>query len=218
MKNAIFLPVGLILLITLSVGFRSDRSLITSGNGLIITRPLGYMEKLDGDQLIETLILQRFNFNKALIKNGFDPKKETPKAISIINSSSASIISFSGFDYLVKQNKVIGINGIQLSSSALATITDKIVKLDQMQQYCCIQANLAYKQENRDLNTVKTLDRQYFAALKAFRSVTSNIADLANKSNPSLAIVTAVAQIKMPDVKMIGTTTDLNGSYVAKIK
>jgi len=218
MKNAISLSLGLTLLLIISMGFRWDKNLIISCVVPNETLSLAKLEKVDGDQLIETLILQRFNFNKAVIKNGFDPKKETPKAISIINNSPTSIISFSGFDYLVKQNKVISVNGIQLSPAALATITDKVVKLDQMQQYCCAQANLVYKREKRDLNTIKTLDRQYFAALRAFRLITSNIAGLANKSDASLAIETAVAKTKLPDIKIIETKTDYKSGYVAEIE
>jgi hypothetical protein len=218
MKNAILLPLGLTVLITISMGFRSDKMLISSGNVVAITRPLASLEKVDGDQLIETLILQRFNFNKALIKDGFDPQKQFPKAISIINSSVAGIVSFNGFDYFVKQNRVIGVNGIGLSPSALATITEQMFKLDQMQQYCCVQANLEYKRETRNLNEIKALDRQYFAALRAFKLVTSNIADLASKSSASLDIEIAVAKIKLPDIKIIGMKTENKGSYVAEIK
>jgi hypothetical protein len=218
MKNVLILPLAFVFLLTINMGFRSDKILKYNIDAGHETQPMPKLEKLDGDQLIETLLLQRFNFNKELIKNGFDPKKEMPKAISILNSSPASIISFCGFDYLVKQNKVMGVNGIQLSASALATITEKIVNLDQIQQYCCMQANLVYKRENRDLNEIKALDRQYFAALKAFRLVTSNIADHANRSNASLAIETAVAKIKMPDVKIIETKINYQGGYIAEIK
>ncbi|KQM78142.1 hypothetical protein ASE74_15680 [Pedobacter sp. Leaf216] len=199
------------------MGFRSDKNLIFKGNKLNETLPVAKLEKVDGDQLIETLILQRFNFNKSIIKNGFDAKIESPKITSIINNGPASIVSFSGFDYLVKKNKVIGVNGIELSPSALATITEKVVKLDQMQQYCCAQANLANKREKRDLNTIKTLDRQYFAALRAIRLITENIADLATKSNASFAIETAVAKTRIPDIKIIETKTDYKGGYVAEV-
>jgi len=218
MKNAILLPLGLTLLITIVSGFRSDKVLIANNHAEDSVARLTSEEKVDGDQLIETLILQRFNFNKALIKNGFDPNKEFPKSLSIVNSSPTRTISFNGFDYLIRKNKVIDVKNIRLSESALATITAKIVALDLMQQYCSIQANLAYRNEKRDLNNIKTLDRHYFAALRAFKIVTSNIANLASKSNASVAIETAVAKIKMPDVKMISTKTERNGSYVAEIE
>jgi hypothetical protein len=174
--------------------------------------------RVDGDLLIEALLAQRFNFNKALIKDGFDPKKQLPKAISIINSAPTGTISFSGFDYSIRGNKVVGVKGIKLSPSALVTITEKVVKLDQIQQFCSAQVNLAYKQENRDLNAIKTLDRHYFAALKAIKSVTFNIAKLAKKPNTSITIEMSVGKIKLPDIKVIGMKTENKGSYVAEIE
>jgi hypothetical protein len=77
---------------------------------------------------------------------------------------------------------------------------------------------LEYKRETRNLNEIKALDRQYFAALRAFKLVTSNIADLASKSNASLDIEIAVAKIKLPDIKVTGIKTENKGSYVAEIK
>jgi hypothetical protein len=219
MKNAISISFGLILCTVISIGCSSNKKLVNHYNiGLTSIEPLEDQERVDGDKLIETLFAQRFNFNKTLIKYGFDPKKQLPKSISIINSAPTSTISFNGFDYLIKQNKVVAVKGIKLSPSALVVITEKVVKLDQIQQYCSAQVNLAYQQRNRDLNTIKELDRQYFTTLRTIKLVTSNIAGLAKKPNASVSIEMSVAKIKLPDLKVIGMKTENKGGYVAEIE
>lgn len=172
----------------------------------------------DGNQLIDSLLANRFNYNKALIEDGFNSKKQLPKPTAIINNTQLKTISFNGLNYLVRDGKVIDIKGLKLSASVLSIITEKLANLDQIQQYCCEKANLEYQQKNRDMNAIKTLDRQYFAALKTIKLVTSNITKLATKPNTSITIEVSVAKIKPPNVKVISMKTVNKGSYVAEIK
>ncbi len=169
-------------------------------------------KKVNGDQLIEAMLAERFLFNKMLIRNGFNAQNQYPKVISILNREAVTV-SFNGLDYSIMQNKIVGIKGIKLSLSALTTLTEKMVKLDQNQQYYCEQANLAYHVKNRDLQTIKTFDRQYFAALRNIRLITHNIAEMARKPNPSVSIEISIAKIKLPDSKI-----EFKKSYVAEVE
>jgi len=119
-------------------------------------------------------------------------------------------------DYLVEHRKVMGIKKVNLSISALTAITEKVMHLDLLQQYCCEKANLEYQQKNRNLNAIKTLDRQYFAALNTLKSITSNIAAEAQKRNVSVSIEMLLAKIKLPDIKIPGMKT--KGNYVARME
>jgi hypothetical protein len=171
-------------------------------------------ERIDGNQLIDSLLANRFSYNKALIEDGFNSKKQLPKPTAIINNSPLKIISFNGLNYLVKDDKVVDIKGFKLSVSALSIITEKLASLDQIQQYCCEKANLEYQQKNRDMSAIKTLDRQYFAALNTLKNITSSIATEARKRNASISIELSVAKIRLPDIKNLGMKT--KRIYVAK--
>ncbi|MGN8056537.1 hypothetical protein ACTJKN_09710 [Pedobacter sp. 22163] len=173
-------------------------------------------ERMDGNQLIDSLLADRFSYNKALIEYGFNSKKQLPKPTAIINNSPLKTISFNGLNYLVMGGKVIDIKGLKLSASALSIITEKLASLDQIQQHCCEKANLEYQQKNRDMNAIKTLDRQYFAALNTLKNITSSIAIEARKRNASVSIEMSLAKIKLPDIKNPGLKTKRN--YVAKIE
>lgn len=202
MKNAVPLSLLITLFMLLHTSCNSNKNLIAQ-NSIDPSLPEKFKPagKLNGDQLIEAMLTQRFMFNKMLIKNGFDPQKQYPRVISILDIASAGTISFNGFDYIIRQNKIVGVKGIKLSLFALTTLNGKMMKLDQIQQYCSEQANLAYQVKKRNLETIKALDRQYFAALRSMRKITSSIATLARKPNPSVSIEIVIAKIKLPDGK-----------------
>lgn len=170
----------------------------------------------DGNQLIDSLLADRFSYNKALIEDGFNSKKQFPKPAAIIINTPLKTMSFNGLTYLVKDDKVVDIKGLKLSSSALSIITEKLANLDQIQRYCCEKSNLEYLQENRDMSAIKTLDRQYFAALNTLKNITSSIATEARKRNASISIEMSLAKIKLPDIKNLSMKTKRN--YVAKIE
>lgn len=206
MKNKSLPFLGFILFICISCN---------SNKNLIVAHAIGTSEQIkDGNQLIDSLLADRFSYNKALIKDGFNSKKQLPKPTAIINNTPLKTISFNGFDYLVMDDKVIEIKGLKLSVSALSIITEKLANLDQIQQYCCEKANLEYQHKNRDINAIKTLDRQYFAALNTLKNITSSIATKARKRNASISIEMSLAKIKLPDMKLLGVKS--KGTYVAK--
>jgi hypothetical protein len=119
-------------------------------------------------------------------------------------------------NYLVKNDKVIDIKGLKLSASALSIITEKLSNLDQIQYNCCEKANLEYQQKNRDMNAVKTLDRQYFAALNTLKNIISSIATEATKRNASVSIEMSLAKINLPHIKNPDMKAKRN--YVAKVE
>lgn len=210
MKNKSLPLLGFVLFICISC--RSNENLI-----VVHTIGTSTSEQIkDGNQLIDSLLADRFSYNKALIEDGFNSKKQLPKPSAIINNTPLKTISFNGLNYLVKDDKVVDIKGLKLSVSALSVITEKLANLDQIQQYCCEKANLEYQQKNRDINAIKTLDRQYFAALNTLKNITSSIAIKARKQNASISIEMSLAKIKLPDIKLLGMKS--KGTYVAKME
>jgi hypothetical protein len=141
------------------------------------------IDRLNGNDMIERLSTQRNEF----IKN---PKKnELPKAEYIINRNNLTIITFNGLDYFVKDNRVIGIQGLNLSEDVLAQITQKLVLLDSVQYSYGEQSDADFQK-----------DRLFFLSLKMLSSTTRDIAALTKTTNPSLNVENNVAKMRLPNV------------------
>jgi len=209
MKNKILPFLGFILFICFSCNSTKN---LTASHAIGTTA----QQIKDGNQLIDSLLADRFSYNKALIQDGFNSEKQLPKPTAIINNTPLKTISFNGLNYLVKDDKVVDIKGLKLSASALSIITEKLTYLDQIQYNYCEKANLEYQHKNRDMNAIKTLDRQYFAALNTLKNIISSIATEARKRNASVSIEMSLAKIKLPDI--INPDMKTKRNYVAKIE
>ncbi|RDC55146.1 hypothetical protein DU508_18520 [Pedobacter chinensis] len=157
-------------------------------------------EKIDGNQIIEVLFKERYLFNKNLIRHS-NRIAQLPQTRFILKGNQ-SVITFDGHDYLFNNGQIVEIKGVQLSKAALTAITERITLLDRIQKDCSESVNAEYNRENRDLQYIKAIDRQYFSALKQLSSITANIAAKARKPNASITIEMAMAQINIPDVSV----------------
>ncbi|NMN36209.1 hypothetical protein [Pedobacter sp. SG918] len=153
-----------------------------------------HIDKLNGNDMIERLAAQRNAFNKTHLKNNL------PKAEYIINRNNLTLISFNGLDYYVKNNRVIGIQGLNLSDKVLNQITDKLVLLDSIQFNQSERSNIEYVSPNADFQKIRNIDRQFMLTLKMLSSTVRDIAALAKNENPSLTVETNVAKMRLPNV------------------
>lgn len=106
----------------------------------------------------------------------------------IINRNNLTIITFNGLDYFVKNNRVIGIRGLDLSEEVLDQITAKLVLLDNVQYNYSERATTEYD------------NRLFLLSLKMFSSTTRDIAALAKAENPSLNVENNIAKMRLPNV------------------
>jgi len=106
----------------------------------------------------------------------------------IINRNNLTIITFNGLDYFVKNNRVIGIRGLDLSEEVLDQITAKLVLLDNVQFNYSERATTEYD------------NRLFLLSLKMFSSTTRDIAALAKAENPSLNVENNIAKMRLPNV------------------
>ncbi|WP_316847224.1 hypothetical protein [Pedobacter psychrodurus] len=144
------------------------------------------IEKLNGNDMIERLASQRNEFNKNR-KNA-----KLPKAEYIINRNNLTIITFNGLDYYVKNNRVIGIQGLNLSDEALVQITEKLVLLDSVQYSYSEKSDVDFQNE-----------RLFLLSLKMLSTTTRDIAALAKTNNPSLNVENNIAKMRLPNVDKI---------------
>jgi len=152
---------------------------------------------VDGDALMKKLLSQRYEFNKALIKNGASELVNLPKSEAIFNRKHLTTVHFNGLDYVVKDNNIVAVKGLNLSAGCLAAITEKLLLLDRTQMYYTEKSNQQYAFSNRDLVYIKTLDRNYFSTLMLLENITTKVAGLVNKDNASLAIETTLSKSKV---------------------
>jgi hypothetical protein len=136
------------------------------------------VDRINGNDMIERLITQNKNH-----KNGNLPQSEY-----IINRNNLTILTFNGLEYLVKNNRVIKIQGLELSEDVLEQITEKLVLLD----------NVQYNYSERA--TTEYYDRLFLLSLKMLSSTTRDIAALAKTGNPSLNVENNIAKMRLPNV------------------
>ena len=152
------------------------------------------IEKLDGNAIIKRLADQHNSYNKNLSNNNF------PKEEYIINRKNLTLISFNGLDYYVKNNKVIAIQGLNLSDNVLNQITDKLVVLDSIQFNLCACSNAEHFNPNADLQKIRNIERKFMLTLKMLSSTVRDIATIAKKENQSLTIETSIAKMRLPNI------------------
>lgn len=137
------------------------------------------IKKIEGDSLIERLSKNRYNFIKSRIRGA---KQAPPEPVSIIKGDTL-IITFSGLDYYITNQKLVSISGLPLSQTTLAFIQEKITYLDHTQIMNATKANAVINSTKCNLTEVKTHDRKYFEALSLLQDLTLKISDMVKQEN-----------------------------------
>jgi hypothetical protein len=148
------------------------------------------IERLNGNDMIGRLISQRNEFNKSRKNVKF------PKAEYIINRNNLAIITFNGLEYFVKNNRVTGIQGLNLSDEVLAQITQKLVLLDSVQYSYSEKSDIDFQNE-----------RLFLLSLKMLSTTTRDIAALTKTNNPSLNVENNIAKMRLPNVDKTSETS-----------
>lgn len=152
------------------------------------------IEKVNGNEMIKRLADQRIAFNKNRSNHNL------PKAEYIINRSNLTIINFNGLDYYVKNNRLTGIKGLNLSDSVMNQITAKLILLDGIQYEQSELLNNEHVNPNSNLQKIWYMDRQFMLTLKILSSTVRDIAALTKNENPSLTVETNVAKMRLPNI------------------
>ncbi|WP_406826355.1 hypothetical protein [Pedobacter sp. KACC 23697] len=184
--------IALILLIIIS---SSTTSYILAQNKQIKQADIcAELEKVNGNEMIKRLADQRIAFNKNRSNHNL------PKAEYIINRSNLTIINFNGLDYYVKNNRLTGIKGLNLSDSVMNQITAKLILLDGIQYEQSELLNNEHVNPNSNLQKIWYMDRQFMLTLKILSSTVRDIAALTKNENPSLTVETNVAKMRLPNI------------------
>lgn len=155
------------------------------------------VNRINGNECIKHLLFDRFQYNKSLIKHS-TKEHHIPKSKSVLENNS--MIVFSGYEYVIRNHQIVEIKGIIMSDSTLALVSEKLILIDKLQKECSEIANKELGRKDKNLQYIKAVDRQFFAALNQLSSITSSIAKIARKPNVSAAIQMAAKQINVPQV------------------
>ncbi|AZI27602.1 hypothetical protein EA772_20475 [Pedobacter sp. G11] len=154
--------------------------------------------KINGNSLIENLLTQRDAFTKSLNKS--NEVVALPQAQYIFDRDQQTTITFNGLDFVIRDNEVLAIKGLNLSKEVLTQITEKLVFLDRVQFYYAQKSNLTYLNPNADVQEVKFLDKQFISSLKIFNTTVKDIAALAKTENPSFSVETNISKMRQPNI------------------
>lgn len=156
--------------------------------------------KVNGDNVIDRLIAQRREFNNSRSNSGAVQLNKLPNPEYIFSRNGLTTITFDGLDYVISDNQVIGIKGLDLSKEVLAQITDKLLLLDKVQFDYCEKSNQEYLNANPDFQNIRNIDRWFFTSLKILNTTVNDIASFAKKPNPSVSLTANVAKMTRPNI------------------
>ena len=156
--------------------------------------------KLNGDNLIDKLIAQRREFNNSRSNSGTVQLDKLPNPEYIFSRNGLTTITFDGLDYMILDNHVIEIKGLDLSEEVLAQITDKLLLLDKVQFDYCEKSNREYLNGNTNFQNVRNIDRWFFTSLKILSTTVTDIASFTKKPNPSVSVATNIAKMPRPNI------------------
>ncbi|TCD10359.1 hypothetical protein EZ449_11115 [Pedobacter frigidisoli] len=195
----------LVLTLISSLAITSDKLFAQTASTVNYTIATVNFESINGDILIENLVNTRHEFNKNLTKYNKVNTTNLPKAEYIFNKENLTTFTFEGLDFLMKDNQVLGIKGLNLSNEVLAQITDKLIFLDRVQFYYAEKLNNEYLDPSDDVQTIKYTDRQFFLSLKILSTTLKDIAAFTKTANPSLAVAINVSKMREPNIdKSVG--------------
>lgn len=151
-------------------------------------------ERIDGNNLIKNMISAKHEFNKKR-KSETVLLSELSTPQHILNRNKPTIITFDGLDYLIHNNCVLAVKGFNLPDDVLNQMTEKLSFLDQVQFEYNQRINMAYVNEEDNVQNIRNLDKWYLLTLRILSSTVNDIAALTKKHDASSL---AANLIKMP--------------------
>jgi len=161
-------------------------------------------EHVNGNELIKKMILAQHALNKNCnAENAVSANLSSPKYI--FNKVKPTVISFDGLDYLVQNNCVLAVKGLNLSDNALSQITEKLSFLDQVQFGYNEKINQAYCNENNS-QKIRNLNKWYLLTLRIISTTVNDFASLAKKYDAT-TFAENLAKLPVPNIDAVAAPT-----------
>lgn len=149
---------------------------------------------------IQSLVEARIDFNKTLIKSREISKAKLPKPQYIFNQLTLCNVSFEGLNFSMENRRIVAINEIPLSRSALNIINERLMVLDKMQYAYSEGSNHEYLAGQKNSHVAFNNDRQFFAVLKSLKATLEEIGKMTKEDNNSLVMERNLANWKQPNI------------------
>lgn len=165
--------------------------------------PLSFevQEHVNGNELIQKMIAEKRKYNRNHNAEKV-PVLPTPK--HILNRSKPTIITFDGLEYLVQNNCVLGIKGLNLPEDVLIQMTAKLVFLDKVQFDYAEKIKRAYSNGGTDIQNIRNLNKWYLLTLRILSSTVNDIASLTKKHDAS-SLAANLIKMPVPNIDAINT-------------
>ena len=161
-------------------------------------------EHVNGNELIKKMILAQHALNKNCnAEDTVSANLSSPKYI--FNKVKPTVISFDGLDYLVQNNCVLAVKGLNLSDNALSQITEKLSFLDQVQFGYNEKINQAYCNENNS-QKIRNLNKWYLLTLRIISTTVNDFASLAKKYDAT-TFAENLAKLPVPNIDAVAAPT-----------
>ena len=155
-------------------------------------------DHVNGNELIKNMI----SAGHSLYKNrNVSHTVSTPKYI--LNRIKPTFISFDGLDYLVQNDCVLAVKGINLTDDALSQITEKLSFLDQAQFSNNEKINLVYHNENNS-QKIRNLNKWYLLTLRILSTTLNDFANL-TKRYDAATLAENLAKMRVPNIDVAAT-------------
>ncbi|GGE59164.1 hypothetical protein EV200_103467 [Pedobacter psychrotolerans] len=162
-------------------------------------------EHVNGNELIKKMILAKHELNKNRnAKSAISANFSAPQYI--LNRDNPTVISFDGLDYLVQNNCVLAVKGLNLSDDALSQITEKLCFLDQVQFDYHEKINRAYCNGNENSQKIRNLNKWYLLTLRIISTTVNDFASLAKKYDAA-SFAKLLVKLPVPNLDAVATPT-----------
>lgn len=176
------------------------------------------LNTINGNETIEKLRNGRYTFNKNLIKSRNVATANLPKSEYIFNKPGVYSVVFDDIKFVLSDNEVKSINGIQPSEKALEIITERLTALDRLQFIYSQKSNEEYLNSKPNLNDIVNLDRQFFSVLKIMGTTVKSIAVLSKEKTPSVSFELGLAKLRKPNINEALLNEDSRSSSILLAK
>ncbi|PWS25979.1 hypothetical protein DHW03_18170 [Pedobacter yonginense] len=173
--------------------------------------------QVNGTEAIAKLREARFTFNKASMSSRKTNLSSLPQSEYIFDKPGMHAVSFEGVKFVLKDQKVVSINGMTASDEVLAVITEKLLTLDRLQYFYSEKSNQEYLNAVKSNSYIFHADRLFFAALKILGTTVKDIAAIAKPEISTTQLALGIAKLPKPNIDQTIMLKDFqNNSIIAK--
>lgn len=142
----------------------------------------------------------RFSFNKKLIKREQYNLQQLPCSQYLFRQSDKCEVNIESLIFVMDNNTITGIKGIDLSAESLKQINDRLGILDRLQWAYSEASNNEFRSGHKNNHDIVFNDRKFFSTLRAIKSTVRDIRKIYGSALSSAEKSEAIAKLRFANV------------------